>query len=306
MIPRKLKTQGKKLLRDLFESAQQLGVDVLPRHFYSEIPNIRELRRTTEWRKPLGMSRITGDIASQIAFVDESTAPFRHKLASLNLLKRACEMNGTDEGFGPIEADFLYCFVRKHQPAKIVQVGCGVSTAVCLMASGDQGYKPEIVCIEPYPTDFLTKAAASGDIQLIHKKLQDVYVECPGWLSKDHFFFVDSSHTLGPAGEVSRIILEILPNLPPECYVHFHDIWFPYDYNPRVLDEALFFWHETALLCAFLCMNQQFRIQASLSMLHHQAQEELRRCLPTYAPAQFLDGLYNSEGHYPSSIYLRS
>jgi Methyltransferase domain len=180
------------------------------------------------------------------------------------------------------------------------------STAVCLMASRDEGYKPGIICIEPHPTDFLIKANVLKDIQLIRRKLQDVYSECPEWLRKDDLFLVDSSHTLGPAGEVSRIILEILPNLPRECHVHFHDIWLPYDYSPRVLDEALFFWHETALLCAFLCMNQQFRIEASLSMLHHQAEAELRRCLPSYAPAKFADGLYSGEGHYPSSIYLRS
>jgi hypothetical protein len=35
-------------------------------------------------------------------------------------------MNGSDEGFGVIEADFLYGLIRKHQPAKILQVGCGV------------------------------------------------------------------------------------------------------------------------------------------------------------------------------------
>jgi hypothetical protein len=154
---------------------------------------------------------------------------------------------------------------------------------------------------------FLKRAADSGDIQLVQKKLQDVYRQCADWISKDDLLFIDSSHTLGPAGEVSRIILDILPNLPPGSFVHFHDIWFPYDYDPGVLDGTLFFWHETALLCAFLCMNQQFRIEASLSMLHHQAKEELRRCLPTYVAAQFVDGINcGKEGNYPSSIYLRN
>lgn len=307
MIPRKVKNRGKRLLRDLFELSQQMGFDILPRHFYSEIPNVRELRKTAEWRKPLSMSAVVGSIDSQILFVDQSTAPFREKLKELNLLASAVAMNETDEGFGAIEADFLYCFIRKYQPRSIVQVGCGVSTAVCLMASRHQGYKPHIVCIEPYPTMFLKKAADSGDIQLIQKKLQDVYGRCAGWVSKDDLFFIDSSHTLGPAGEVSRIILDILPNLCSGAFVHFHDIWLPYDYDPGILDGTLFFWHETALLCAFLCMNQRFRIEASLSMLHHQAREELQKCLPTYCPAQFVDGINCGKGgHYPSSIYLRT
>jgi hypothetical protein len=94
-------------LRHLFEISQQLGLDILPRHFYSEIPNVRELRKTTEWRKPLSMSRIVGTIASQILFVDQSTAPFREQLTGLHLLRKALEMNETDEGFGAVEADFL-------------------------------------------------------------------------------------------------------------------------------------------------------------------------------------------------------
>jgi len=57
-------------------------------------------------------------------------------------------------GFGPTEADFLYCFIATKRPRKIVQVGCGVSTAVILLAAQEAGYKPEVVCIEPYPSRF--------------------------------------------------------------------------------------------------------------------------------------------------------
>ena len=92
---------------------------------------------------------------------------------------------------------------------------------------------------------------------MIQKKLQDVYRGCAEWVSNDDLFFVDSTHTLGPAGEGSRIILDVLPNLPPGAYVYFHDIWFPYDYDPSILDGALCFWPETVLLYAFLCMNQR-------------------------------------------------
>ncbi len=307
MLPRKLRSQGKRLLRYAFEVGQQVGVDVLPRHYYSEIPNIRELRATTAWREPFSMCGIVGDIPAQIRFVDKCTSTVRQQLVGLDLLRKARELNGSDEGFGSVEADFLYCFVRKHRPPRIVQIGCGVSTAVCLMASRDEGYRPKIVCIEPYPTAFLKNAAKSGEIQLVEKKLQDVYRESVDWLSRDDLFFVDSSHTLGPAGEVSRIILEILPRLPAGAFVHFHDIWFPYDYSPSLLTETLFFWHETALLLAFLCMNQQFRIEASLSMLHHEAREQLRMCIPTYTPSSVVGGIHSGEaGHYPSSIYLRN
>lgn len=124
MLPRRLKNQGKRILRSLFEAGQHLGIDILPRHFYSEIPNIHELRKSKGWREPLSFSGICADIGTQIAFVDQNTAPFRKDLTRRTLHNKALEINGTHEGFGPIETGVLYCFVRKHHPSTIVQVGC--------------------------------------------------------------------------------------------------------------------------------------------------------------------------------------
>src|SRR5215472_187954 len=93
-------------------------------------------------------------------------------------------------------------------------------------------------------------------------------------LGPDSLFFVDSTHSLGPGGEVSRIILEMLPRLKPGASVHFHDITFPYDYARDVL-ETLFFGHESVLLHAFLAFNSRFRVLAALSLLHYAAPERL-------------------------------
>ncbi|HSQ03114.1 MAG TPA: hypothetical protein VLN59_03700, partial [Burkholderiales bacterium] len=120
----------------------------------------------------------------------------------------------------------------------------------------------------------------------------------------DLLFFVDSTHTLGPAGEVSRIILEMLPRLKAGAWVHFHDILFPYDYDRHILSESLFFQHESALLHGFLVGNQHYAIKASLSMLHYRKPRELATLLPRYTPAGNDEGLHIRAGHFPSSTYL--
>jgi len=302
---RSLKTRSKLLLRTIFEVGQRFGVDILPRHFYSEIPDIRVLKNTRHWRAPRSFTGIRGDMDAQLAWVDECTKEFRAGLKGFQIHKQAVAMNGSDEGYGPVEADFLYCFVRAMKPAQIVQVGCGVSTAVCLLAATDAGYSPRIVCIEPYPTEFLKREERAGRIELLAKKLQDVGPECATWLGAGDLFFVDSSHTLGPAGEVNLIVLEVLPRLCAGTYAHFHDIHFPYDYPSDTLSSALFFWHETALLYAFLLMNDQFEIAGSLAQLHHCRLDELLRIFPEMEPRKFEDGLTVKPGHFPSSIFLR-
>lgn len=301
-----VKHQIKRLMRFTFEAGQRLKLDILPRHFYSEIPSISLLRATTAWRKPLSMNQIAGaEIAPQLAFVASCTEGCNDSMAASSIHQRACEMNGLSEGFGPIEADFLYSFIRSQKPRRIIQIGCGVSTAVCILAATDAGYKPEIVCIEPYPTPFLVQQAAAGALRLVSEKFEDTALPISEMLHDGGLFFVDSSHTLGPAGEVTRLICETLPTLPAGAWVHFHDILFPYDYSPNVLTSELFFCHETALLYAFLLQNQRYSIAASLSLLHHACSEKLMKYLPNYRPARFDQGLQLAQGDHPSSIYLR-
>lgn len=305
-LRRRLKNLGKDLLRHLFEFGQSCGFDFLPRHFYSEIPDIRQLKHETNWRAPFSMLGINGSIDHQLEFLRQCTTPFSSDWTKRNIHQTALKLNGSNEGYGEIEAEFLYCFIRHHRPPKIVQIGCGVSTAVCLLAAREARYTPKIVCIEPYPTQFLLDSKRNGSIELMISKAQDVSISFFEQLSAGDFLFIDSSHTLGPGGEVSRLILSILPKLTPGVYVHFHDIWFPYDYSPHVLSSDLFFANETALLYAFLCMNKQYRIETCLNQLFHERMSELQMCFPGMKPAEFVDGLMTKPGHHPSSIFLRS
>ena len=57
------------------------------------------------------------------------------------------------------------------------------------------------------------------------------------------------------------------------------------------LNGETFFWHETALLHAYLACNGRTRILASLSMLHYARRAELARLIPSYRPREDQDGL---------------
>ena len=245
------------------------------------------------------------DLDAQVAWVDRCTQPYRESLHNFEIHKAAIRMNGSREGYGEVESDMLYCFVRSLRPARIVQVGCGVSTAVCLLAAQDAGYSPQITCIEPYPTEFLRRASESGRIQLVSKKVEEVGVACVSSVGPGDLLFIDSSHTLAPAGELNLLVLEMLPRLASGAYAHFHDIYFPFDYAVDTLSSALFFQHETALLYAFLLMNDCFEISACLSLLHHRRLKDLVRCFPEMQPMTFDEGLKRDPGEFPSSIYLR-
>lgn len=289
-----------------FEFGQRLGVNITPNHFYSDIPDFRELKRETAWRRPYSMVGVAGaDLGSQLEFVRDCCRPVAERLGRRDVHKLAIAANG-EGGYGTGEAAFLYAFIRRHRPPRVVQVGCGVSTAVIELAAKEEGYAPEIVCIEPYPTVFLQTAAAQGRIRLIKEKAQVVDLPVLTDVGPGGLLFVDSTHTLRPGSEVTRIILEVLPRMNPGTWVHFHDIMFPHDYNPGMLWKfALFFPHETPMLQAFLCGNPRYQIAASLAMLHNADAASLAKELVDYTPARMRDGLYQSEGDFASSVYLR-
>jgi len=306
-VKRKLKDAYKWLLVRLFHFFQRFGFDVLPRHFYSEIPAIFRLRNSKHWREPYSMHEVSGasNADEQLHFVRSTvTQEVSQAIEKQNIYQSACHRNGF-VGYGPIESEFLYAFVRKYQPKRIIQIGCGVTTAICLAASKDSGYQPELTCIEPYPNQFLLSAEGKGDIRLVRKPVELIGLEFLDDIGSGDLFFVDSTHTLGPAGEVTRIILEMLPRLSEGAYVHFHDIWFPYDYEQKLLSNKLFFWHESALLHAFLCMNRRYRVMASLSMLHFFRTDQLGKIFSRYEPMESEQGVMKRDGDYPSSIYLQ-
>jgi hypothetical protein len=109
---------------------QRLGVNILLRHFYSSIPAIHELRRKDSWRKSRSMAGVRGaDCESQLVFLQSCCTPeLQDRLRQVGIHEYACHENNMPSGFGPIEADMLFCYISPRRPCKIVQVGCGVST----------------------------------------------------------------------------------------------------------------------------------------------------------------------------------
>lgn len=300
-----LKDRGKRGLAVAFRTLQRAGVDVLPRHFYSSIPDVRHLRETRRWRAPRSFVGVAGaEIPDQLDFLRSLVTPeVSERLARGGVHENACRRNGAP-GYGPVEADVLYAFTHSKRPRRVIQVGAGVSTAVMLEAAADARHPIQITAIDPYPTDFLDAAG----IDLTAEEAQDVPVEKLADLDEGDLLFIDSTHTVKPDSEVNLLVLEVLPRLRQGVWVHFHDVTFPYDYQRDILEPPLFFWSESTLVHAFLIGNERFRIAASLSMLHYGAPAELGRFFPYYRPEPSDDGLTvgRSDLDFPSSLYLRT
>jgi predicted O-methyltransferase YrrM len=299
---------GKRVLRRMFELGQRAGVDILPRHFYSEIPDIRQMRSDSTWRRPYGLESVLGtDLDDQLAWFAETCPPaLTRDLRSKQIRETACRENGA-VGYGPVESELLYCVVAARRPRRMIQVGAGVSTAIARRAAREHGLELELTCIDPFPTDYLRGEAARGAIDLIAEPVQRVEPARFAALAAGDILFVDSTHTVKPGSDVNFIVLEVLPRLAPGVLVHFHDIMLPFDYGPGILDSDIFFWSETVLVAAYLSDNPRIAIRLCCSMVHHARRAEAQPLLPAYDTAlETENGLARdgATGAFPSSLWL--
>jgi hypothetical protein len=69
-----------------------------------------------------------------------------------------------------------------------------------------------------------------------------------------------SSAVLLDINEEWRGLLEVLPLLPVGTFVHFHDIFYPFDYPAAWLIDQNRSWNEAYFLRAFLMYNAQFKV----------------------------------------------
>jgi hypothetical protein len=317
-LKRRFKNHATLRLRQFAELAQRFGWNITPEHFYADIPKFRTLRTDPYWRRPLPVDAIRGSaLESQTRVAESWMAPYAEDLKDTDVYREACRKNG-EAGYGPMECQLLHAFVRHHRPPKIVQVGCGVSTAVILQAAErEQGYTPEIVCVEPFPTPMLQEEDRAGRIRLVREGAQKVDLNVLTDLPEGGLLFIDSTHTTHVGSEVNRLILEALPALAPGVHAHFHDIFIPYDYHPAIMTDLLFFGRESTLLHAFLLHNERFEIEVSQYMLNVFAQDTMTRLFPGYRPRPLKDGVFATKeptygeqtpqkGYYPSAIYIKS
>ncbi|OFZ91116.1 MAG: hypothetical protein A2W21_14830 [Betaproteobacteria bacterium RBG_16_66_20] len=125
--------------------------------------------------------------------------------------------------FPRLDAAAAYAMVRRHRPARIVEVGSGHSTRFLARAVVDGGLETRITAIDPRP-----RASLQGlPIELLLMPVQAAGRAPFAGLSRDDVLFIDSSHQYRPGSDVAFIFEQVMPALAVGVLVHFHDIFLP-------------------------------------------------------------------------------
>jgi predicted O-methyltransferase YrrM len=161
------------------------------------------------------------------------------------------------------DAIFLYCMIRFAQPKRIIEIGSGFSS-FAMLDTNELFFdgRIQLTLIEPHDKRLRSRLKEKDleAAEIISKRVQEVELARFAELAAGDVLFVDSSHVAKVGSDVNHILFEILPRLSSGVFVHFHDMFYPFEY-PREWIEKGRFWNEDYVLRAFLQYNCAFKVR---------------------------------------------
>ena len=255
-----------------------------PGHFYSPMPSLREIRR----REREIFDDVPGELpgidlneAAQFRLLDEFAGYYK----DLPFHERKTEGSRyyfENPTYSYSDATVLYCMIRHLRPKRIIEVGSGFSSAA-ILDTNELAFEGAIACtfIEPYPK-LLTSLLKDGEeksVEIVPEKLQDVDPAAFDVLSSGDILLIDSTHVAKTGSDVNRALFEILPRLEKGVHVHFHDVFYPFEYPKEWVYQRIA-WNEAYILRAFLQYNRAFEIAFFSSYLGRMHVDRFAKAMP--------------------------
>ena len=277
--------------RALVGTLNRMGWVVAPvSDYYHALRPVAELERhASRWHRPSRLAGVSFDLPAMMAELEGMAAAYLPEYSSLPSYEEI-KRQRRGPGFTTVDAMVLYMMLRRHRPARYLEVGSGLSTYYASLAAAKnaaEGRPMAMTVVDPFVS---AATRALPGLEALAREAQDLPADWyAGRLEAGDVLFIDSTHVVRIDGEVPHLVLEVLPALKPGVLVHIHDVHFPYNVPchpaayisnrrwPMLFTEAM-------LVQAWLCHNLRVEILLSTPLLRHSHEDFLRRLLPGYRP----------------------
>ena len=159
------------------------------------------------------------------------------------------------------DGSILHAMLRHLRPKRLIEIGSGWSSA-CTLDTVERYLDGncELTFIDPHPE--LLHSLIDGmttPVQIIGKPVQSLPLSIFDELQSGDVLFIDSTHILSTGSDVCFELFEILPRLVPGVVVHFHDMFWPFEYSREWAVDENRSWNELYAVRAFLTQNAGWR-----------------------------------------------
>lgn len=254
---------------------------VPPGHYYSALLSKAD---RLAYEEPLTNSDgLPGICLHESAQLDllQSFLPFYDTWELCELQTESARYHADNIYFTRNDAFFLSCMMRHYTPSRIIEVGCGFSSALMLDVNEKHfGSNIQLDFIDPDPKRLKELMRPLDEKHTIHARSpQKLQTEFFLSLKKNDILFIDSTHVCKPGSDLHYLLFKVLPELNDGVLIHFHDIFWPFEYPQGWIREKRA-WNEIYLLHSFLQFNEQFSIVLFGDFLYHRHQGWLQNNMP--------------------------
>jgi Methyltransferase domain len=267
---------------DASRVARAAGYEFRRQHFYLPFPNVERLPESL-WQN----EHPTPGVDLRIDAAAELLRDLGDHIRQFPVTNFAIK-NGSYEW---VDAETLYGLLCHVKPRRLIELGSGASSQVIALAQAANAKDDAAFAYEsydPFPDWHERGNVPGGTVRPV--AAEDIDPSAVDALESDDVLFVDTTHTVRTGGDVAHIVLNLLPRLAPGVYVHFHDIFLPYEYPREWVVEMRRAWAEQYLLQAFLAMNPDFEVVLPVHALIRQQPNLVRQLVPSFAQAEGTGG----------------
>jgi hypothetical protein len=204
--------------------------------------------------------------------------------------------------YAELDALVLHFMIRTLKPRRILEVGSGFSSAMTL-DTNEHFFNNAIECtfVEPHPEDRLHALLRPQDnSRVLVENLETLPLGIFDTLKEGDLLMIDSSHVSKCDSDVNHIFFEILPRLNAGVHIHFHDIFYPFEYPIDWIYQMLS-WTECYMLRAFLMNNNDYKINFFWHMMLAKHGETIKDNLKGYLRREGGSNIWLQKVNKPAS-----
>lgn len=268
--------------RRTFRIWEALGFHVTANHFHEPVPSTKAvLSNYTDGPRPCPRLDFRADACREACL--EMMSSVR------TALRPALERAGYRQGngyFSVVDSVCLFGMLRRHKPARVIEVGRGSSTLVAgaaMLVNQAEGHPQQFVSIDPFPRLDGTESFDGLDVDIRIGSLENSTDFILQTIRPGDLRFIDSSHVFKYGSDVFILFARVLPLLPVGSFMHVHDVFSPFDYPRDWLVQQRRFWNEQYTLENFLRFNSAFRVELPVQHLFRSS-EPIRQAYREYFP----------------------
>ena len=256
-----------------------------PGHYYSTVPKLDDLKKNQDIIfQEKEIKDIDFNEEHQLKNLDEIKDFYKDYLyhdEDSDLKNYRYKKEGAFYRYS--DSVFLYSMIRKSKPKKIIEVGSGHSSAI-MLDTNEHFFNNEIehIFIEPYSErlEGILKEEDYKKNKIIKQNVQNVDLSVFKSLEENDILFIDSTHVSKIASDVNYLFFEVFPVLKPGVLIHFHDIYYSFEYPKKWILEYRYFWNEVYVLRAFLMNNNSYKIEMFNTYLQNKKESWFKTEMP--------------------------